>query len=185
MGDSFSVKVTGAGALIRGLERLSANMIKNMEKPMLQAAEIVRGEIVQAAPVGTGALRRSFRSALVQTGSKTITAGVFSDLPYARIQNTGGTIRPKTVKNLAIPLTPEARKLWPRDWAPGDLVFQIRRGKKLLFDRSNRLQYVLKSSVTIKGSGYLDTAAANSKDAVAQHLADAIAELAATELKKG
>lgn len=184
MAASFAVKVKGAGALIDGLEEFDANLIDGLEGPMLQAAEIVRGEIVKAAPVGTGALRRSFRSVLIQTSKDKISSGVFSDLPYARIQNTGGTIFPKTVKNLAIPLTREAQKLWPRDWPPGALVFQMRRGKKFLFDRSDRLQYVLKRSVTIKGSGYLDTAAKNSADQVAQHLADAIVELGRDALKK-
>ena len=42
---------------------------------------------------------------------------VGSNLVYARIQQLGGTIVPKTVKRLAIPLQPHLKKrhIWPRD----------------------------------------------------------------------
>lgn len=43
-----------------------------------------------------------------------------SNLPYAAIQHHGGTVRPTTVKLLAIPLDPKVKRggLWPRDIDP-------------------------------------------------------------------
>jgi phage gpG-like protein len=46
-------------------------------------------------------------------GSKII---ISSPLPYAKIHHTGGVIRPKRAKFLAIPLTPLARTMRPRDF---------------------------------------------------------------------
>lgn len=54
------------------------------------------------------------------------TATVYSTSPIAHHVHEGGIIRPKNGRMLAIPLTDEARKRWPREW-PADELFIIRR----------------------------------------------------------
>ena len=55
---------------------------------------------------------------------------VGSSVPYAAMQDEGGTILPKTVKFLAVPLTRavKVRGLWPRDYAEDALRFVPNRG---------------------------------------------------------
>ena len=51
-----------------------------------------------------------------------------TNLEYARVQQEGGTIRPRNAKNLAIPLTKEAVKAGsPRNWAEGF----VKKGKNM------------------------------------------------------
>jgi len=73
---------------------------------------------------------------------------------YAAIHEFGGTIRAKRVKNLAIPVTEEARKIGsPRNmpdlkWIPGS-------GDVSYFVNDSGVQYVLKPSVVIPARPYL------------------------------
>jgi phage virion morphogenesis protein len=53
----------------------------------------------------TGVLRNSITGEATATG-----AVVFSNLPYARLHEYGGTVRPKRSKYLAIPLTRDAKR---------------------------------------------------------------------------
>lgn len=88
-----------------------------------------------------------------------------SRLVYARIQDQGGIIRPRTVRYLAVPtrnLGARMRSRWPRDWPRGEL-FLIpavgpRAGKDPLLARKvrNRIKvmYVLKKQVTIPAKDY-------------------------------
>lgn len=51
-----------------------------------------------------------------------------SALPYARKVNEGGTIRPREMENLAIPLTDKLRRMddnWPRDIDPGRDILEF------------------------------------------------------------
>jgi hypothetical protein len=50
---------------------------------------------------------------------------VGSSVKYARIQSEGGTIKPRTVKALAIPLTRQLKvaNKWPRDYPKDELSF--------------------------------------------------------------
>ena len=184
MAASFGVRVEGVDRLVKALKGIDANLLDGLRPSMLRAGEILRAAIVRFAPASSGSLRRSFKTAPVDIGGGQISVGLFSDLPYARIQNQGGTIRPKTGKNLAIPVTGQARKLWPRDWPSGALSFQIRKGKKLLFDQANKLQYVLKPSVTLKGSGYLEAAAKAARPDVVSELVDGLEDLIKNQLNK-
>lgn len=69
----------------------------------------------------TGKLSKSLTLAV--EGDKTVYVG--SALPYAAIQQVGGTVRPKTVKCLAIPTQKSLARsgVWPRDWPRGALRF--------------------------------------------------------------
>ena len=117
----------------------------------------------------TGALARSYRESVSFTnGAWRIAAE--SDLVYARIQDQGGVIRPKTVKALAIPLIPMAVGKWPRHWKRGEL---FRRGNALSRMRGGRPQnvYALSKSVRIVGKRYLDRAAKISLPRIARFMA--------------
>ena len=120
-------------------------------------------------PGGTGAMSLSKRSGnLVNAivGSVQVNGSTFTTItgeigapgvPYAKIQETGGTIRPKTAKFLAIPL-PAALdgngvplRAGPRDW---DKTFcaMSKAGNLIIFRRLGAAitpLYVLKDEVTI------------------------------------
>jgi hypothetical protein len=152
-------------------------------KAVLRAASFAGGEIRRLVestfPGSKGNLARSFLPAtFVQAKEGVIAAGAVSDEPHADIQDRGGTIYPRTVKMLAIPLTPYAEKRWPRDWPRDDLtIIRSKRGNLLLMDiRSKKLvpQYVLKDSVTIKGKQYIsraERAARPEVEAIAEEMA--------------
>ena len=146
------------------LRRAASTITPTLAKALLKAATIASGfimvEVRNRHPGGTGNLAGSFKATFVDT-PKGVSAGALSDLPYARIQNEGGTILPKG-KMLAVPVTPKAEKLWPRDWGENklDLVVNKKKNQALLIEKAtDQLQYVLKASVTIKGKRYLEAAA--------------------------
>lgn len=163
------------------LERWASGIPKALESGLLEGAQELEGEIKRTLfeifTSGKGQLARSYRSQFVGRTDGGISAGVFSDLSYARIQDEGGTIKPRSVKNLSIPLTPQAKKRWPRDWPEGQLsrsenklfaTKQTKRGKKL------QPQYVLKRSVTLRGRGYLSRAWDAAREAVGEIVGEEI-----------
>jgi phage gpG-like protein len=91
------------------------------------------------------------------TTMATVQGTIGSDLPYARIQEFGGTITPKKAKFLAIPLPAALNsngtpiKSSPRDW-PNTWCARSKAGNLLIFQRRGTQVvplYVLRSSVTI------------------------------------
>lgn len=137
-------------------------------KEVLRLANVAGGHIAELAYArlikhGTGTLAKSFLPARFVESSKGVAAGALSDLPYAQVQNdTQTTITGKNGK-LAIPLTPEASKLWPRDWPSKDLTLIVGDGGKAVLATKQgdklKAQYALVSSVVIKGTHYIDDAA--------------------------
>lgn len=127
--------------------------------------EVISG---QALKVRSGRLRSSIGSS-VYNDEGNITALIGSGVrqgnrvPYANIQETGGVIRPRIAKYLAIPLpaalTPAgvARKR-PREYA-NTFVAKTGNGNLIIFQRNARKSatplFVLKKSVTIPASHYL------------------------------
>jgi hypothetical protein len=106
---------------------------------------------------------------IFEVGAGEMTVG--SSVPYANIQDQGGTITPKTVRYLAVPLTRDVkvRGMWPRDFARGDLYFRAKVGGGqtvgFLFDaREGALGlgrgplFALVSSVTLPAKGLTDAA---------------------------
>lgn len=89
---------------------------------------------------------------------------VGSNLRYAAIQQLGGTVYPRTVKRLAIPVQPHLRRrgIWPRDlkddrnplfpYESGDKVFLARRRGK---NGAIELMYRLVAKATIKARPYI------------------------------
>lgn len=111
-----------------------------------------------------GRLAESFKPTLQHRGKQVVSYGTLSKSRYAHIQDQGGTIRPVRRKFLTIPLTAEARSKSALDY--GDTLFGPAKifGTLLLFKRVGRSndvirpQYILRTSVTIKAKGYLETA---------------------------
>jgi hypothetical protein len=115
-----------------------------------------------------GGLARSWRTTFELEGDE-LRAVVASSMPYARIQDLGGTIRPVRAKALAIPVEgaggPRPGQ-GPRDfpgleWRPtrngaGRLVEVTGRGRR----RREVTRYILARSVTLPGVRYVDAAVA-------------------------
>jgi len=169
------------GDLKADLDKISEEISEGLSRDTLLAAEHVAGEIrreIHARFRGkTGTLGGSFNAVLLKPKGGKIRAGALSDLIYARIQDEGGTIKPKTRQNLSIPLSPEAKTVgkWPRHFARGRLFFmKSKRGNKLLAESVGRgkrarlvLHYLLRPTVQIDGKRYLDAAQKGSREEVA------------------
>ena len=140
---------------------------------MLLEGEFLLAEIVDSIKTlqkqGRGDLRDSYQVELVQKTKDSVSVGVFSDLIYAEIQDTGDTIKPKTVKWLAYPHE-DAKAFvgirWARDFpkkGAGSLGFALSshdpKGTAYLFGRQfPHPVFILKKKVTIPGMQYLDDA---------------------------
>lgn len=133
-----------------GVARLISRALTDVSLTGEAAAK--RAATVRLA-VRSGLLRNSIRAEVRQVeggGELALSASPI----YARIQEEGGTIRPKRGRYLAIPL---------RGAAPGDragaFVFTSASGRKFLARRTEEgaliLLAVLKESVTLKGRRYL------------------------------
>jgi hypothetical protein len=107
--------------------------------------------------------RASFTSAAAISGN-TIVGLVGSPHPASRIQELGGTIRPKNARALAIPMSKVAKRHRPRDFADA-FVLKASGGRAFLV-RSRGLRgrggleflYVLARKATLKPSHYLTNA---------------------------
>lgn len=166
------------GAIV---DRWAGKLTGSFAKEALRLANYAGGEIakycISSFKRGTGQLARSFLPARMVESSGGTAAGALSDLPYAwLVTGTTKTITPKEKKNLAIPLTPKAKTLWPRDWAKGYLAcIQSKAGNLLLIGGHKSgvkgiPQYLLRPSVTITGKPVLEQAAAALKLRIAGDL---------------
>ena len=154
----------------------------------LKAATIAGGflakEVVARLPGGTGNLAGSFLPAKMVQGGDEIKAASLSNLPYARVQDEGGTIIPRTAKNLAIPQTPTAKSMWPREWGRDQLHFIANPMEGgVLVDSSGTTQYILRPRVTIDGVHYVDAARARIEDEAPSIVARELAKAARKETK--
>lgn len=174
------MKVTVNNGVGVFLAALKGKLPELLESGVFRCAQIAAGEIrrvVYSTFNGrTGALARSFKETFLGDANGGVrSAGALSDSVYAPIQDEGGTIRPSSRENLAIPLpgagVPYGK--WPRDYARGELHFiKSRRGNSLLCNRAGKPLFVLKPEVHVRGRGYLKTAA----DAAAPKMADIMGE---------
>lgn len=144
------------------LSALSKAVTPAVARAVLRAAQAASGELSLASMEAltkrpTGSLARSFDVEVLSKGD-TISAGAFSRLPYASIQDAGGTIRAKRRKYLAIPLDGIPRGMGPRQY-PTPLEFRpSRKGGGVLVDSTGKPRYALKRQVRIRGTGYVRTA---------------------------
>ncbi len=190
---SLSIQRSGPDVAVV-LEGLTQELDLAQAKLVLRAAQHVVGEIratlYETVRSGTtGQLARSFEASFVERNGKTVSAAAGSDLIYARIQDEGGTILPRTVKRLAVPLNDNGRLpigKWPRHWAPGALtLIKSKRGNDLLAEikgvgkRAKIIpRYALVKSVTLSPKGYLETAARRAEPGVEEILAEGVGDAA-------
>ena len=161
----FKIDRKAGKALLQLEKALGASMAKETFRVAEYATGIIRETIKtdwlenSTAGISTGQLMRSFRPTMLAQSGKDVSIGIFSDVAYAAIHETGGTITAKSSANLAIPLTRKARRVAPRQF-PGKLKYVPVPGKnyKLLVEvrkRKNIAHYLLKRSVRIKPKRYL------------------------------
>jgi len=183
----MAAKVTNT--VPRELARIQKQLAKSVRDGVIKASEFAAGELRRSIKAKlktrTGGLQRSFKATLLVDSKDRVKGGAFSDSVYARIQDEGGTIRPKTRKALAVPISQKAKTtvgLWPRHWAAGQLRYVPRPGKapllvedhgrfkKIRGSRSGAsefehtksiIHYVLMRSVTIRAHNYVEHARAN------------------------
>jgi len=174
------IKATVTDEATPMLQELIEKLPEVFESGIWDAALHVEGEIkeeiLRTFPGGrTGELENSFHAQFVKKAANRLTAGAFSDLVYASIQNYGGTILPRTVKNLAIPISERAKKTvgkWPRHYPKGQLtLIKSKKGNLILAEitKSGRIKeamFVLKKKVEITGKHYLERAADQATEGV-------------------
>jgi hypothetical protein len=183
MGEVFEVGLEFRGqkweSVARGLQAFSEDLGKSFDKAGEVLNAEVRGYLENVAkairkrngfpwPMGTSANTLSARSgALIQsiedsigvtgTTPSTVQGTIGSKLPYARIQEYGGTIVPKNGKYLAIPLDAALNQQGiplrpgPRFWT-NTFVAKSKAGNLLIFQKRGAgiiPLYVLKTSVTL------------------------------------
>ncbi len=89
--DSITVRIEGLGQLRRDFRAIGGPALqRELRSVLLRAATIAAGQASAFAPRRTGQLAASIRP-----GARGTTAYVRSSLPYAGVQEFGGTIRPR------------------------------------------------------------------------------------------
>ena len=178
---SFGVKISPplgdvVGELVPTAETaLAASMLRASELLITfidEEIDIWLSEPAADNVVRTGLLRGSFEALVTKT-----TAGAFSRVPYARIHNRGGVIRPTQASKLTIPLNREAAltparffdNLIPIRSKAGNLILAQVIGKKQL-----RPMFVLKDEVRIPARNYLDNAADRAATPISEEIADRV-----------
>lgn len=151
------------------LKQLGRNANIAMSLALLRCAQRTESDVKETIrrvfEPGTGNLSRSFKPVMLENTEEEITAGVVSDLVYAGIQNDGGTILPKTAKNLAIPVSSNVPLgKWPRDYPKDALEFVPAKNKGpnvsgyLLDAVSKKPMFRLQRKSVIKPTNYLEYA---------------------------
>ena len=182
------------------LREVEEKLGDDLKHGVTQSAWILAGHIAETimaeikapskATIRTGALARSYIEGVKFLGEKRgkLAAKTTSRLPYARIQNEGGFIKPSTRRNLAVPLTREAAGRWPRDWGSElQLFVNKRKGQALLGVKtlkgtrgkwrwSWKFHYVLRKWVYIEPKYYLERAQVASYKDIGKELADTALE---------
>jgi hypothetical protein len=158
----IDIRITGDDAE-RFLRALEVEITPALARAVLRSAQDAAGELALASMEAltkrpTGSLARSFEVEMV-SGSGGLSAGAFSRLPYAAIHDSGGTIRAKRRKYLAIPLDGIPRGMGPRQY-PTPLEFRPSRSGNggVLVDASGKPRYALKRSVRMRATGYVGVA---------------------------
>ena len=118
-----------------------------------------------------GTLKRSWTVSPIKVASNAFEVDVFSRVPYAAIHETGGVIRPKRVKALAVPnrsyspIMKNNAAIAPREYDPGRTLLKfypaIMPGKLrgyLVDKKTGQLAYTLMAHVKIKPTSYITKA---------------------------
>lgn len=190
---------TDISGVQRLLNSIAAKTPATLAQAVLKGALYAEGEIKRTLydeTDGRGELARSFHSRFVGFTGGDISAEAYSEKVYARIQEDGGVIRPKTRRALAVPLrmAKVTRGKWPRHYpqeGPQALHFIPRRGRAPLLAQvkknakgetvSVKPLFVLLRSVTIKPKRYVARTAERIGPEVQRIVADALGQAIAEE----
>lgn len=183
---TLSIKINSKGArdaINLAAKDLRPELLRGMLKATQHTTGVVRSQIYETFPGGrTGGLARSFNPVFLGVEGKHITTAVFSKLSYARIQDEGGIIKPKSVSKLAVPLSSARVPVgkWPRHFAKGELVYiKTKSGKELLAKISKKggikPVFVLKPSVRLRARNYIEAARRRAEPAIVEILDGQIA----------
>jgi len=141
-------------------------LIAQIRQIVHQVGDETMRDVRARAPVRTGGLQRSIQ---VIHHRKTLGFSIVSEHPAAHIQEYGGTIRPRTVSWLAIPL--RGQTVWPRHIGR-HRVLSGRRGPYLIALKGgdDTPLWALRRSVTIPARPYIRPAIATARRRLAQLL---------------
>ena len=180
----MGVEVSGFASITDALERVP----RRLRDSVARAGFLVQRELIESTKRmvnksghTTGALSGSWEVAFVSARPGSFTFGVFSDLPYAQIHDTGGIIKPVRAKALAVPVTAKARKMGPREWPDGMLHYVpvnrnpvvgllALKGKR----RMGKAQYLLLKQSKIKPTGYIKSAKEAAIPKVSEYLGNVL-----------
>ncbi len=121
------------------------------------------------APRREGGLSRSIR---LTRHRSPLGFSISSRHPAARIQEFGGTIRPRTVSWLAVPLRDQT--LWPRQVGRHRVV---RDGSRVFLVDASGPAYELRQSVTVRAHPYMRPAVATARRRLSQLLRRTVGRL--------
>lgn len=134
-----------------------------------------------------GTLKHGWTVGPLKVGEKAFKVDVFNRVPYAAIHETGGVIRPKRVKALAVPnrdyrpIIKNGSPIAPREFDPGRTLLKFYPAKTqgrlrgyLVDKNTGQLAYTLVTSVTIKATNYISKAIEEAAPHMAEILGDAV-----------
>jgi phage gpG-like protein len=160
---SFNVQIKGTQALLQRFQRapeaVSGAMQGSVQFTVQKLNRIVK-EYIARNLHGKGRLMRSIKP---QIGY--LRGNVGTDVIYARIHELGGTIRPRLVKYLTIPVNEEYARIRSRVKSLrslGGFVFvKSKKGQAMLLDKNNNNApaFILVEMVQIKPKPYMRPAA--------------------------
>lgn len=162
--------------VIKTLEQISKDFPKVAEKITKRFLESIRGSIVKDYLKGqvlksvTGKLSSSIRWWLQGTEGY-----IGSNLIYAAIHEYGGTITPKNVQYLTIPMWKGAANMIGGARAVPNAFFKVTNGKLMLYGKSKygvMPYYLLLKSVTIPARPYIWPAIQKFFEGDAQRIAE-------------
>lgn len=150
--------------LAQDLARVKPELPKMMRQALtltaLDAEAQAKRNATDRLRVRTGRLRSSIQSQVEEAGGgvRVVVQAGDAEVPYARIQEEGGTITPRNARFLAIPVGPALTSAGVSRFASPRDVQGLHFAKGTLKDQQGQTWYILKQSVAIKGRRYLGDA---------------------------
>lgn len=137
------------------LQWIQEGLMKAAEVALMAATLPIENEAKLRAPKKTRTLSRSIHSKITKRTLRIVEAKIGTDIIYAKIQEFGGTIKPKNGKYLAIPVNSGKQYVSPKNF-PTPLGFRrTKKGNGILIDAEGTTQFILVKSVEIPAKPYM------------------------------
>lgn len=178
MADGKMAEIPGLAEFQAKLARLGAEVAADaLETAGLAGMLIVQNAAKEKAPKRTRNLGRSIHMETETKEAHLVEIVAGTDLEYAAMQEFGGTVVPKNVKFLAIPLTSAARQyVSPRDF-PGKLSPRISGEGGVLVDENGEAQYALAKRAVIPAHPYMRPALDENESVVIEEVGQALGKV--------